>query len=75
LSVSVEKLERANLITPKNYLDFLETFGFYDETSLEIIMTALERHFQEDFVSSIHDLIPQVELTLRGILEENGIKI
>jgi len=75
LSASVEKLERANLITPRNYLDFLETFGFYDETSLEIIMTALERHFQEDFVSSIHDLIPQVELTLRGILEENGIKI
>lgn len=75
LSVSVQKLERENLITPKNYLDFLETFGFYDNTSLDIILVALERHFQEDFVSSIHILIPQVELTLRGILEEKGKKI
>lgn len=71
-AISVKKIEKEGRITSQNYMDFIETFGFYDKTSLKIIKIALERHFDEDYISSIHTLIPQIELTLRQILQEKG---
>ena len=71
-SLAVQQCEKLNQITSQDYFDFIKSFGFYDSTSLKIIETALERHFVEDYISSIHTLIPQIESTLRKILEEKG---
>lgn len=75
LSISVEKLEKDNLIKSEDYFDFIKSFGLYDISSLEIIKQGIKRHFAGDFISSIHVLIPQIEGTLRKILEEKGFPI
>ena len=71
-SLAVQQCEKSNQIISRDYFDFIKSFGFFDDVSLKIIETALERHFAEDFISSIHTLIPQIESTLRKILEEKG---
>ena len=75
LSISVEKLEKEGLITSHDYIGFIERFGVHDAASLKILNRGIERHFEGDFISSIHVLIPQIEGTLRKILEVKGIPI
>jgi hypothetical protein len=40
---------------------------------LKLIAQGIERHFEGDYISSIHVLIPQVEVTLRYLLNKKGI--
>lgn len=75
LSVTVEKLEKIKQILPEDYMDFIKSFGLHHDASLEIIKRGIERHFAGDFISSIHNMIPQIEFTLREILDEKGIKL
>lgn len=74
LSINVKELEENNEITGDHYYDFIKGFGLHDETSLEIIKRGIERHLDEDYISSVHVLIPQVEYTIRELLLSRGIK-
>ncbi|MDH3502517.1 MAG: DUF4209 domain-containing protein [Nitrosopumilus sp.] len=73
LSVSVESLENDKQITVDDYVDYIKSFGLHDETTIEIIKHGIERHLAKDFISSIHNLIPQIEYTVRQLLELKGI--
>lgn len=74
LSINVKKLEEKNEITGDSYYDYIKSFGLHDQTSLKIMKQGIKRHFAEDYISSIHILIPQVEYTLRELLRGRGIK-
>ncbi len=54
-------------------LNFLSSSGVYEKDSLDMIGTGLERYFSEDFPSALHLLIPQLERTLRNMLERLGV--
>lgn len=75
LSSNVNELEKENKIKQNDYYDFIKSFGLHDESSLNIIKNGIERHFANDFVSAIHNLIPQVEYTIRELLKSRGIHI
>lgn len=73
LSVSVESLENDKQITVNDYVGYIKSFGLHDETTIEIIKHGIERHLAKDFILSIHNLIPQIEYTVRQLLELKGI--
>jgi hypothetical protein len=54
-------------------LNFLSFSSVYEKDSLDMIGTGLERYFSEDFPSALHLLMPQLERTLRNILERLGV--
>lgn len=74
LSINVKKLEDNKEIKINDYFDYIDSFGLFDKTSLAIIKCGIERHFSEDYISSIHILIPQVEYTIRELLRSRGVK-
>jgi len=54
-------------------LNFLSSSKVYEKDSLDMIGTGLERYFSEDFPSALHLLVPQLERTLRNMLERLGV--
>jgi len=63
LSVNVNPLEKNGTIKIEDYLDYIESFGLHNKTSLAIIERGLNRHYEGDYISSIHNLIPRIEYT------------
>lgn len=55
-----------------SFMAFLKMSKIWKKEKLEIIRTGLERHFAGDYVSAIHVLVPQLEATLREVLERLG---
>lgn len=45
----------------KSLLDYFRNTGIFPEDNLEIITVGINRYFAEDYVSSLHILIPQFE--------------
>jgi hypothetical protein len=72
IASSVKKLQDAKKISSKNFIDFLSDCGL-DESLLKLIANGIERHFEGNYIASIHVLIPQVEATLRYLLNKKGI--
>ena len=75
LSSSVRDYEENMQITTNNYLDYLHTFELHEQAVLKLIECGIQRHYEKDYISSIHILIPQVENTLRRLLEQKGISV
>ena len=73
LSASVSEYENAGKITVQNHENYLDCFGFHDKSTLGLITHGIARHYEKDYISSIHILIPQVENTLRNLLAQKGI--
>ena len=40
-----------------------------------LIRVGIERHYEGDYASSVHILLPQVESTLRALLEHKGVAV
>ena len=55
------------------FTDFLRQSKNISDNGQEMVMIGLERHFANDYVSSIHILTPQVEETLRKILVDRKL--
>lgn len=72
IAASVKTLENANKISSLDYIRFLSDFGLAESLS-KLIAHGIERHFEKDYISSIHVLIPQVEAVLRYLLNRKGI--
>jgi hypothetical protein len=68
---SVKELEKDGKISAQDFVDLLSEYGI-EGSSLELIRYGIRRHFAEDYISSIHILIPQVEATLRHVLRNKG---
>jgi Domain of unknown function (DUF4209) len=62
-------LESKNKLTTVGVKEFFESYGIFDNTSDFLIYHGLEKHFQKDFVASMHILIPQIEALLRRLLQ------
>lgn len=53
----------------------MSEFDYYQKnnTSIHLIKKAIIDHFDHDYISSIHILVPQIEVTLRAVLSSKGI--
>lgn len=72
LAASVRKLENKHKISAATTIQFVKDYGILSENSLALVSKGIEMHFQQDYISSIHILIPQIEATLRFVLESKG---
>lgn len=73
LSNAVLELEEQNLLSPSNFIDYLQNIGLHDKEQMELIKTGIYEHFKLNYIASIHILIPQIEGTLRSLLKTKGI--
>jgi len=65
------ELERR--ISPLTFIQFISSFDFKNDTSLDLIKHGITQRFKQDYISAIHILVPQVEVILRALLSANGI--
>jgi len=70
---TVMDLEKEKRISVADIMDFLKGIGLHDDEQLEFISSGISDHFNENYVGSIHTLIPQIEGTLRVLLKQRGI--
>lgn len=70
---AIQKLEEQKRISEVDFTNFISSFGLHDKDSLEFLRSGIKHHFNQDYVASIHILIPQVENTLRLLLNSHGI--
>ena len=72
-SISVEDYEKNGKITIEDHLTYLKNFGLHGKSVLLLIEHGIKMHYDGNYVSSIHILLPQIEYTLRKLLEVKGI--
>ena len=72
-SISVDDYEKNGKITIEDHLAHLKNFGLHGKSVLSLIEHGIKMHYDGDYVSSIHILLPQTEYTLRKLLEVKGI--
>jgi Domain of unknown function (DUF4209) len=71
---ALELLENEHKISAESLFEFIKVTGIMaDDWSL--LGNGLDAHFAGDFISSIHVLLPQLEVILRQILLKNSIPI
>ena len=73
LSISTRDYEKDGKVTINDHMNYLQSFALHDKHILKLIECGIKRHYERDYVSSIHILIPQIEHTLRKLLEQKGI--
>ena len=59
-------------VVSDDLLEYLHASGHFDDQNLELIGVGLQRIWDEDYVSAVHVLVPQLEDVLRRILRESG---
>jgi len=72
IGLALRELARSRGLDANSFTAFLEKSKIYKKEKLEIIKIGLERYFMGDYVSAIHVLVPQLEATLREVLERLG---
>ena len=75
LSLSIRDYENEGKIIVKDYVNYLTSFGLHEKSVLCLIERGIQKHYEEDYISSIHILIPQLENTLRILLEQKGVGV
>jgi len=73
LSLAVKELENENKISSQDFLKFFEYMNVHDSGGLAILKSGIHNHFNQDFIASVHTLIPQIEGTIRLVLDKKGI--
>jgi len=53
---------------------FLKNWGLISDNNLKIIEKGVNKYFIEDYISSIHILVPQLEEVIRNMLRRGGIQ-
>lgn len=61
-------------LTAKSLTGYLKKWGFIDAENLKLIEHGIKRHFEQDYISSIHILVPQFEAIMRKLLKKGGIQ-
>lgn len=69
----IEELVKTKNLDHISFLTFLSSSDVYEKNSLDMIGSGLERYFSNDYPSALHILIPQLERTLRHMLESLGL--
>jgi hypothetical protein len=73
LASAVQELEKDGKITAGGYTKFVSDAGLLEESTFELVARGIERHYAKDYISSISILIPQIEATLRTLLNSKGV--
>ena len=71
---AVELLEKERKISSESMSKFIEGIGILAGDSV-LMEHGIDDHFKGDYISSIHILVPQIEVMLREILNQNSIPI
>jgi len=64
------KLKREYSMNPDSLAAHFQRWGFCRSRNLSLLGKGFEHYFQEDYVSALHLLVPQVEDILRNLLRE-----
>ena len=67
-----DHLQQRKGLNAQTMVDYVAETGLFDEDNLSLIQTGLQRHFDGDFVSALHILVPQFEDALRTLFERGG---
>lgn len=74
-SSAFERLEEENRVSADSLINFLRDAALFDEDSMILVEHGIREHFDRDYISSAHILVPQIEVALRSLLTLNGIPI
>ena len=74
-SLSIQDYENEGKITVKDYVKYLTEFGLHEKSALCLIERGIKKHYEQEYTSSIHILIPQLENTLRTLLEHKKVDV
>ena len=74
-SANVRECEMDGRITAGSYVEYLDAAGLHAGTARKLVGAGVGAHFAGNYVASIHILLPQVEQTLRLLLERKGVRM
>ena len=74
-SANVIEYEKDGRISEDSYADYLELIGLHTDAARRLIAEGIKAHCSANYAASIHILVPQVEHTLRLLLEQKGAKM
>lgn len=69
------ELIEKDIINREVISNYLKQTGFFSKSSFEIIKTGIERYFAEDYISSLHILVPQFEGLFLHLSEKLGLDV
>jgi len=69
-----EFISRFNL-SPKKVVDYLYQSPAFDENKREIIFSGIRAYMEDDHLTAIHLLIPQIESAFRKLVEHTGCPV
>jgi hypothetical protein len=72
---NIKKLEESKKISKEGLTNYLSKFLILDSNTIELIKSGLSHHFNQDYIASIHILIPQLENVLRIIIRNSNVNI
>lgn len=67
-----ERLRTAAKFSTDSLAKHVATWGHCDADTLTLLTEGFQHYFKEDYIATIHILIPQFESLLRGLLEKAG---
>lgn len=72
LRIIINHLKEDGIFTKDNIISFITKCPVVEEERIRIIERGLESYFQEDYLVTLHLLIPQIERILLKLLESYG---
>lgn len=73
MNATIQEGKRRGIITIDNIMHFLRRSPSIKESRFPIIERGLRAYFEEDYLTSIHVLIPQIEAAIRNMVEVVGL--
>lgn len=75
LEALVERLIKEKSLDVQSIVKYLQQFDIFDADNIGLIQRGLDRHFNGDYISSIHILVPQIESLIRRLLSKSGVDV
>jgi hypothetical protein len=72
LSELFSRLKAQKGLDAVSLINYLTATGLFDENNVVLIERGVERYFADDYISTLHILVPQFEDVLRTLLERSG---
>lgn len=69
-----ERMNKEKKFKADNLINYLKDWGLIDNQNIKLIEHGIKKHFEQDYISSIHILVPQLEAVIRKLLGEGGIQ-
>ena len=73
LPLVFERLQQEKGLTAQTLMEYLDNWGFVEESNRPLVQLGIQRYFEKDFASSLHLLVPQLEDIIRKLFERAGL--